>query len=55
MLRPQDIETAAKRLRGSVYESPLVYSETLPGLTGNAVYLKLENLQMTAHSRSAAL
>jgi len=47
MLTPDRIEAAAGRIRNAVYESPLVYSETLTGLTRNAVYLKLENLQVT--------
>ena len=47
MLNLACIEAAAERIRSAVYESPLVYSETLSGLTGNSIYLKLENLQMT--------
>ena len=41
------IEAAAARLGPFLYRSPLVYSETLSGLTGHSIYLKLENLQMT--------
>lgn len=47
MLSLAAIEGAAARIASSIYESPLVYSETLSGLTGNSIYLKLENLQMT--------
>jgi len=47
MLTPERIEAAATRIGGAIYESPLVYSETLTGMTGNAIYLKLENLQIT--------
>ena len=47
MLNLGRIEAAAARIGDSIYESPLVYSEALSGLTGNAIYLKLENLQMT--------
>lgn len=47
MLSVESVEAAAERIRGAVYESPLVYSEILSGLTGNAIYLKLENLQTT--------
>jgi threonine dehydratase len=47
VLSLESIEAAAERIRRAVYESPLVYSETLSGLTGNAIYLKLENLQTT--------
>jgi len=38
---------ARERLRGSIYESPCPHSIMLSALTGQQVYLKLENLQMT--------
>lgn len=41
------IEEAAGRIKPAIYESPLVHSKLLSDLTGNAIYLKLENLQMT--------
>ena len=41
------IEAARERIKPFVFESPLVYTETLSGLTGNSVFLKFENLQMT--------
>jgi threonine dehydratase len=41
------IEAAAARTAGAVALSPLVRSEELSQLTGNDVYLKLDNLQMT--------
>ncbi len=44
VLSVERIEAAANRILSAIYESPLVYSETLSGLTGNAIYLKLENL-----------
>jgi threonine dehydratase len=47
LLRPDRIEAAARRIGTAVYESPLVHSETLSGITQNQIYLKLENLQMT--------
>ena len=47
MLNLEDIEAAAGRIKSAVYESPLVHSKMLSDLTGNAIYLKLENLQMT--------
>jgi threonine dehydratase len=47
MLSVRDIESAAERLRDAVYLSPCVKSLTLSEMTGNQVYLKLENLQMT--------
>ncbi len=42
-----DVQAARARLRGSIYLSPCPHSEMLSGLTGQHVYLKLENLQMT--------
>lgn len=47
MLSVDRIKAAADRIRPSIYESPLVHSQTLSRLTGNAIFLKLENLQMT--------
>jgi threonine dehydratase len=41
------IETAACRIRPEIYESPLKLSKTLSALTGNEIYLKLDNLQTT--------
>jgi threonine dehydratase len=42
-----DVLAARERLRGQVYQTPFARSETLSRLTGQQVYLKLENLQMT--------
>jgi len=42
-----DIEAARERLRGSTYETPCAYSQTLSELTRVRCYVKLENLQMT--------
>jgi len=42
-----DVQAARARIRGSIYLSPCPHSEMLSGLTGQHVYLKLENLQMT--------
>lgn len=47
MLILDHVEAAARRIGSAVYESPLVHSETLSRLTGNQIYLKLENLQMS--------
>ena len=47
MVNLESIEAAATRIRPSIYESPLVHSKTLSRLTGNSIFLKLENLQMT--------
>src|SRR6202521_4231967 len=41
------IQQAAKRIRSSIYLSPFMRSETFSQLTGNSLFLKLENLQMT--------
>ena len=42
-----DIVSARERIRGSIYCSPCPHSQMLSALTGQQVYLKLENLQMT--------
>ena len=42
-----DVLAARERLRGQVYQTPCARSETLSRLTGQQVFLKLENLQMT--------
>ncbi len=42
-----DVRAAQERIRGSIYYSPCPHSEVLSGLTGQHIYLKLENLQMT--------
>jgi threonine dehydratase len=42
-----DVRAAQERLRGSIYFSPCPHSQMLSALTGQQVYLKLENLQMT--------
>lgn len=47
MLSLEHIEAAAGRIKSAIYESLLVHSKTLSDLTGNAIYLKLQNLQMT--------
>ena len=43
----EDVLAARERLRDRVYYSPCARSEMLSKLTGQQVYLKLENLQMT--------
>ena len=43
----EDIIAARERLRGAIYYSPCPQSQMLSKLTGQNVYLKLENLQMT--------
>jgi threonine dehydratase len=46
-IRLADVQAARERLRGSIYYSPCPHSQMLSALTGQQVYLKLENLQMT--------
>jgi len=47
MLTFADIEQARSRIGDQIFVSPCAYSETFSKLTGNKVYFKLENLQMT--------
>ena len=42
-----EIRTAMDRIRDSIYLSPCARSEYFSQLTGNSVYLKLDNLQRT--------
>jgi len=43
----QDVQQARERIRESIYLSPCAHSQLLSALTGQQVYLKLDNLQMT--------
>ncbi len=47
MVTIQTIEEASERIRGAVFTSPFMRSETFSRLTGNEIFLKLENHQMT--------
>jgi threonine dehydratase len=47
MIRFADIEEARERIQHQIYLSPFPYSESISSLTGNRVFFKLENLQMT--------
>src|SRR5258706_14778862 len=47
MITVADIERARARVKDAIYQSPCAYSETFSTLTGNKVFFKLENLQMT--------
>jgi len=47
MLTLRSIKDAAERIRGSVVVTPFTHSEKFSQLTGNSIFLKLENLQMT--------
>jgi threonine dehydratase len=42
-----EILAARERLRGAIYYSPCPHSQLLSAQTGQQIYLKLENLQMT--------
>jgi threonine dehydratase len=42
-----DVEEARERIKDQIYLSPFPYSETISRMTGNRVFFKLENLQMT--------
>ncbi len=47
MVTLQGIEAAVKRISTSIPQSPVVHSKYLSAQTGNEIYLKLDNLQMT--------
>jgi threonine dehydratase len=47
MITIHDIERARARIKDSIYVSPCAHSETFSRLTGNKVFFKLDNLQMT--------
>ncbi len=47
MITIADIQAARKTIGASVFLSPCAYSETFSRLTGNKIFFKLENLQMT--------
>src|SRR5581483_6172719 len=47
MITIHDVERARTRIKDAIYQSPCAHSETFSRLTGNKVYFKLENLQMT--------
>jgi len=47
MITFAEIKRARKRIEKQIYLSPLAYSETVSRLSGNRVFFKLENLQMT--------
>jgi threonine dehydratase len=56
MVTLSDIQTALGRIRESIQISPCTRSETFSELTGNSVYLKLENRQRTgAYKERGAL
>ena len=47
MITLADIQAARNTIGDSVFLSPCAYSETFSRLTGNKIFFKLENLQMT--------
>jgi threonine dehydratase len=47
VLQLADVAAARERIRKSIYLSPCAISQHLSALTGQQVYLKLDNLQMT--------
>ena len=47
MVTLSDIHAARERLRDGIRHTPAPYSENLSREAGNALYLKLENLQVT--------
>ena len=47
MIALSDVQQALSRIRDSVYLSPCALSATFSQLTGNSIYLKLDNLQRT--------
>lgn len=47
MITFADIEAARERIKEQIYLSPFPHSETISRLSGNRVFFKLENLQMT--------
>src|SRR5580693_5827810 len=47
MIGLQDIQTARERIRNAIRLSPCTYSEAFSGITGNSIFLKLDNQQRT--------
>ena len=47
MITLADVQAALERIRPSIYLSPCTMSVTFSQLTGNSIYLKLDNLQRT--------
>ncbi len=47
MITFAEVKQARERIQESIYLSPFSYSETISRITGNRVFFKLENLQIT--------
>jgi threonine dehydratase len=43
----EEIEWAQKRIQKVIFQTPMLYSDTISRMTGKEVFLKLENLQKT--------
>ncbi len=56
MVTVDDVRRAYSRIRQSLFLSPCAHSETFSQLSGNKIFLKMENLQMTgAYKERGAL
>jgi threonine dehydratase len=56
MVTVDDVRNAYARIRESLFLSPCAHSETFSELSGNQIFLKMENLQMTgAYKERGAL
>src|ERR1700756_1602932 len=47
MIQLSDIQSALNRIRADIRISPCTHSETFSGLTGNSIFLKMDNQQRT--------
>lgn len=47
MIQLSDIQNALSRIRADIRVSPCTHSETFSGVTGNSIFLKLDNQQRT--------
>src|SRR6266699_4890943 len=47
MIQLSDIQAALERIRADIRVSPCTHSETFSGLTGNSIFLKMDNQQRT--------
>src|SRR5579862_4542766 len=47
MIQLSDVQTALGKIRSDIRVSPCTHSETFSGLTGNSIFLKLDNQQRT--------
>jgi threonine dehydratase len=47
MIQLSDVQAALEKIRSDIRVSPCTHSETFSGLTGNSIFLKLDNQQRT--------